>query len=134
MDITEKPAELVAKYIALRDQKEAATAKFKEFMTAHYEGPMELLEAQLLDTLNKLGVESIASSNGTVYKSLSTSVTVADAREFRRHVIGGEEWELIDWRANKTAINNIIDEGGVLPPGINRSAFYKVNIRRKSGK
>ena len=58
-------------------------------------------------------------------------MTIADGREFRRHVIGGEQWDLADWRANKTAVNDLVEQGEPLPPGINRSAFYKVGIRRK---
>lgn len=134
MELTETPAALVAKYLSLREQKQSAEQKFKEFMEANYGQPMETLEAQLLDTLNKLGVESIASGDGTVYKLMTTSVTVADQREFRRHVIGGEDWDLIDWRANKTAVNDLIESGGDLPPGVNRTTFFKVGVRKKSGK
>ena len=93
---------------------------------------MDSLEKALLNVLNSLGVDSIKSQRGTVYKKLTTSVTVGDAREFRRHVIGSEEWDLIDWRANKTAVNDLVEQGGELPPGINRSAFYSVGVRKSS--
>ena len=127
-----KPIELVEEYIVLRDQKKAAEEKMKEWMKEHYTAPMELIEIALLDHLNELGADSIAGKSGTAYKKLSTSVTIADGREFRRHVIGGEHWDLADWRANKTVVEEMLERGEQLPPGVNRTAFYTIGIRRKS--
>ena len=126
------PAALIEEYIVLRDAKKQADETYAEFIKTHYSTRMDELEGILLDTLNRLGVDSLAGQSGTVYKKLSTSVTVADGREFRRHIIGAEDWDLLDWRANKTAINDRIDQGQELPPGVNRTTFYSVGIRRKS--
>ena len=131
-DCTPQPAELIEEYIALRDAKKVADETYAEFVKVNYTDRMDELERTLLDTLNKLGVDSLAGKSGTVYKKLSTSVTIADAREFRRHVIGDEDWDLVDWRANKTAINDLVENGEPLPPGINRTTFYSVGIRRKA--
>ncbi len=127
-----KPADLVEEFIRLRDEKQQVEKGFEEQMKMRYIERMESIKVTLLDLLNKLGVDSIAGHTGTAFKSISTSVTVADAREFRRHVIGGEHWDLIDWRANKTAVNDLVDQGEPLPPGINRSSFYNINVRRKT--
>lgn len=127
-----KPADLVEEFIRLRDEKQIVEKGFEEQMKLRYSERMESIKVTLLDLLNKLGVDSIAGHTGTAFKSISTSVTVADAREFRRHVIGGEHWDYIDWRANKTAINDLVEAGEPLPPGINRSAFYNINVRRKT--
>lgn len=132
MDVTEKqPIELVEEYIALRDQRDTAKKQMDDFLKSNFTEKMEELEARLLDTLNKLGVDSLASkAKGTVYKKLTTSITIADMREFQRHVIGSEQWELADWRANKTVVNDIVDRGDELPPGLNRTAFFTVGIRK----
>jgi hypothetical protein len=127
-----KPADLVEEFIRLRDEKQFVEKGFEAEMQTRYTERMEAIKVTLLDLLNKLGVDSIAGKTGTAFKSISTSVTVADAREFRRHVIGGEHWDYIDWRANKTAINDLVEQGEPLPPGINRSAFYNINVRRNS--
>jgi hypothetical protein len=126
------PARLIEEYIALRDAKKHADETYAEFIKVNYADRMDELERVLLDTLNKLGVDSLAGQSGTVYRKLSTSVTVADAREFRRHVIGDEDWDVIDWRANKTAINDRVENGEALPPGVNRTTFFSVGIRRKT--
>lgn len=128
---TGTPAALIEKYISLRDQKKAAEDKFKEFMQTHYGDPMDAIEVQILDVLNQQGIDSLAAKSGSAYKKVNTSVTVADAASFRRHVIGESAWELIDWRANKTAVNDLVENGDELPPGLNRSTFITVGIRRK---
>jgi len=125
------PAQMVAEYITLRDAKKNAEERFSEFMKENYGTRMEELELKLLDLLNKTGGDSLATPRGTVYKALKTSVTVADGREFRRHIIGEELWDLIEWRPAKTAINELVEGGDPLPPGLNRTVFKTVNIRRK---
>ena len=37
-----------------------------------------------------------------------------------------EEWDLADWRANKTVVNDRVEDGEPIPPGVNRSAFYNI--------
>lgn len=126
-----KPSELVAQYIQLRDAKDAATQKYKDFCATHFGGPMEEIEMKLLKLFNDLGVDNLnARGIGTAYRLTQVSVTIADPREFRRHVIGNEQWDLADWRASKTAINDLVEKGEPLPPGINRVARYTIGIRR----
>ena len=127
-----KPADLVEEFIRLRDEKQFVEKGFEAEVKTRYTDRMEAIKQTLLELLNKLGVDSIAGRSGTAFKSITTSVTVADAREFRRHVIGGEHWDYIDWRANKTAINDLVEAGEPLPPGINRSAFVQINVRRNT--
>jgi len=127
-----KPADLVEEFIRLRDEKQFVEKGFEAEVKTRYTDQMEAIKQTLLELLNKLGVDSIAGRSGTAFKSITTSVTVADAREFRRHVIGGEHWDYIDWRANKTAINDLVEAGEPLPPGINRSAFVNINVRRNT--
>lgn len=132
MNVTVKPADLVEEYIRLRDEKQQAEKLFGEALAERCGNRMLEIEAQLLDTLNALGVDSLAGHSGTAYKKVSTSVTVADAREFRRHVIGTEQWDLANWSANKTLVNELVEKGEPVPPGLNRSAFYTIGIRRKT--
>lgn len=126
-----KPAQLVTEFIKLRDAKkqfeDLCVAKNKEL----YGDRMADIEIKLLDILNQLGVDSIAGKGGSAFRHVSTSVTIADPREFRRHVIGNEAWDLADWRANKTIINEMVEQGQEIPPGVNRTTFATIQIRRK---
>lgn len=130
LDLELTPAQMIEEYIDLRDQEKVAKDRYNEWLKENITNRMDELEMKLLDTLNKLGVDNVKAKSGTAYKTVSTSVTVADAREFRRHVIGLESWDLIDWRANKTSINDLVDKGEPIPPGINRTTFVTVNVRR----
>ena len=126
-----KPADLVEEFIKLRQDKQQVEKAFEEKMAELYGNRMEEIKVILLNTLNAMGIDSLAGKSGTAFKSTVVSVTTADMREFRRHVIGGEQWDLVDWRPNKTAINELVDQNEPLPPGINRTVMQTVNIRRK---
>jgi hypothetical protein len=129
--IEQTPVQKVEEYIKLRDTKKAAEDRFSEWEKEAYGNRMNQLEMELLDILNQLGADNLSGPSGTVHKIHKTSVTVADAASFRRHVIGEEAWELIDWRANKTAINEMVEAGDGVPPGINRTTHITVGIRKK---
>jgi hypothetical protein len=131
-EVEDTPAKMIAEYIALRDFKKATDEQYDAFIKERYGDRMDKLETQLLDLLNKMGSDSIKTPAGTAFKKAATSVTVADQREFKRHIIGGELWDLIEWRPAKTAIEQLVEVGEELPPGLNRSVFTKVNIRRNS--
>ena len=132
MDMPIKPSELVEEYIALRDTKKQKEAEFEAAIQENITNRMNEIEIALLDQLNALGIDSVSGKSGTAYKKISTSVTIADPREFRRHVIGTEQWDLANWSANKTLVNDMVERGEPIPPGVNRSAFYTIGIRRKT--
>lgn len=127
------PADLIGRYVYLRDERKAADEQFAKWRKEHYDVEMDGIETTLLDQLNKLGSDSIKTKNGTAYKKMGVSVTTADGAEFRRHVIGGELWDLIVFTPAKGAINELIAAGEQLPPGLNRSTFWNVNINRPKG-
>lgn len=122
------PAALIAEFVQLRDERKAFDAKAAAMRKANYDDRMEEIEKLLLDVLNKAGIDSIRSKSGTASKKLYSSVTTADGAEFRRHVIGLEAWDLADWKPNKTAIDELIEAGDPLPPGVNRSTTWKISV------
>jgi hypothetical protein len=129
------PAELIEEYVKLRDRKAEAAARVAEFMQMNFQQRINEIELALLDTLNMQGADSIKSPHGTAFKRVETSVTVADAAEFRRHVIGTEQWDLLDIRANKTAVRDFVENhDGNLPPGINMTQDTVVSVRRSTPK
>lgn len=124
------PNEMIGEYVALRNGKKAAEEQFAEWLRANYTARMDELEMLLLDFINKHGGKNFAGDAGTAFKTVQTSVTVADQLAFREHVIATQAFELIDWRANKTAVKEVIKQVGVLPPGLNYSERETVNIRK----
>lgn len=127
-----KPDALIAEYVGLRDGKKAADKAYEEWLDQHYNRRLRQIEIALLEQLNKQGAESIKTPAGTAFKSTETSITVADGGQFQRFVIGSNLWELVDFRANKTAVKEFLESQKALPPGLNHSETYVVRVRRAS--
>jgi hypothetical protein len=126
-----KPTELVDEYIRLRDAKAAAKVTMEEFLMANFTKRMNEIESALLYQLQTLGVDSMKTESGTFFKRVEVSVTVADGAAFQRHVIGTQQWELIDFRANKTAVKAFVEEHeGALPPGVNYAPTTVLSVRK----
>jgi hypothetical protein len=133
MDVVEvKPSDLMDQYIALRDEKSDKKKAFDEACKAAYDEPMDAIEAQLLNAMNKNGVDSFSSETATAFKKMAVSVTTQDMAAFRNFIIAGEDWELCDWKPNKTMMNQLVEEGKPTPPGVNYTQTLIVQIRRKS--
>src|SRR3954467_14938567 len=97
----------VTQYRTLREMiKEKEKALEEEL--APMKQVLEQLGDVLLQMLNKSGQEAARTKAGTVYITNKVSATIADADMFRRHVIGAEQWDLLDWRCNKTAVKDFV--------------------------
>lgn len=121
--------ELVASYIKLRDKK----AQIKAEYDAKVDGIdvlMGKIEAALLKKFEETGQESARTDSGTAYKSVKTSCTVADKDTFMKYVQAQNAWELLDVRANKTAVDQFRGVNEDLPPGLNWREVIVVNVNR----
>lgn len=127
------PSDLLTEYVKLRAEKKVADEKYEEFSKLHFGARMDEIELILLDHLNSTNLQSVSNETTTAYKKVDTSVTISkgDPGAFREYVISNKRFELIDWRANKTAIQEIVKAGQELPPGVNFSQAVSIGIRRK---
>src|SRR3954468_11117455 len=125
----EKFEDLIYAYIVIRDHIQARERELEEELEPR-RAQLKILNEKLLLQLNATGQDSAKTKTGTAYRKSFVSVTVADKDAFRRHVIGTEDWDLIDWRANKTAVSKIVEEEQEPPPGVNFSKGYDVGVRR----
>lgn len=120
----------VGAYVKLRDKIKEIEAKNKEEL-APYKETLEKLNSVLLGHLNTIGADNVGTSNGTVYKKLKKSASIADATAFWAWVVTNGEFDMIDKRANVQAVEAYIQEHGEAPPGINWSAMAEVGVQRK---
>jgi hypothetical protein len=129
--MTETPQfdEIVTRYIQLRDHKAALKKQYEETVGPVTEA-MEKIENALLKHLQATGTESMRTSAGTFYKTTSTKATVADRDGFMSFVKDNDLWALLEVRAAKTAVEQYRTEHNDLPPGINWTETYVVNVRR----
>jgi hypothetical protein len=119
----------VEQYVKIRD-------KIRDLEKAHddtikpYKDALEGLNALLLQHLQELGVESARTSSGTVYRSNKTSASVADPAAFFDFVLANKTFDLLDKRANKTAVTDYVKDTGSPPPGVNYTVSQVVGVRR----
>lgn len=119
---------IVAHYVKLRDQRAEIEAECKE-RTADIVRDMERIEAALMKHMRTVGAESIRTGHGTAYISTVTSAKVSDWPALLEHIRRHGAWELLERRVNKSAFDAAVDAGAE-PPGVESSAFARVNFRR----
>jgi len=120
---------VIGAYVTLRDYIDAQNKAHEERMKPRKE-QLDKLNSILLTALNATGQNSAKTTAGTAYKKQWTSAKIVDKEAFRRHVIGSEEWDLIDWRANVKAVTATVEETQSPPPGVDFSRGYDVGVRR----
>jgi nanoRNase/pAp phosphatase (c-di-AMP/oligoRNAs hydrolase) len=121
---------LVATYVELRDEK-AKIKKEAEEQMAKVKVVMDKIEAKVLHHFNETGQNSAATPSGTAYKSLQTSITVADWNSTLPWIQEHGMWQMLDARVNKTAIEEYRRANeGAIPPGVNLREELTINVRR----
>jgi len=134
------PAQVVAniekrvkQYVAVRDL-------IKGMKDRHEKELEELVDIQnkltgvIQQCLEAVGAESIKTSEGTAYTTTRYTASLADPKAFMDYVISNSMFDLLDRKANSTAVRDHVAEKGLLPPGVNLSSISTVGVRRASGK
>lgn len=122
-------ADMIAKYIQLRDKKKEIEDKHKEELRP-YNNLIEKLDGMLMHELERAGVDNMKCDAGTVFKSTSTSVGVQHWPETLKYIQENEAWDLLEARVSKTAAKAIIEETGQPIPGVSVSEAIVLRVRR----
>lgn len=126
-----KLSDAVTLYIQLRDKKAQMKADF-DASVAPITEKMDKLEAKLLDVFNKTGMDSVKTESGTAYTTVRVTASIADKSVFMDHVRNNDEWDLLEVRASKTAVEQYKSIHDDLPPGVSIREERVVNIRRSN--
>jgi hypothetical protein len=122
-------AVMIQKYLALRRRKEEL-ADYHKKQLAPFNQVMSQLANLILAELNSAGVNSMASPDGTVYKSTETSVTVKDWPATLAYIMARQAWDLLEARVSKTAALAIMDETEQPIPGVTVAQESVLRVRR----
>lgn len=122
-------AQMVEKYVLLRDKKAAIEKEQKEKL-APYNVAMGQLEAFIMDDLNQTGGESIRTEHGTAFKAIHTAATVKDWPVTLDYIRTTESWDMLERRVSKTAVLAAIEETKAPVPGVSVTQTTTLNIRR----
>ena len=120
----------VGQFVDLRDKIRDLDNAHKEKMEPYREA-LDGLNAEILDALNKQGLDNVATPYGTAYRSKRESVVIVDGNIFRNFVVTQGLFELQDVKANITAVKAFIEAHNAPPPGTNFKSIDVVNVRKK---
>lgn len=123
------PRDLITEFIRLRDQLSEEKAKFKQ-VEDQIKTRQAQISGELQQVMGQLGVGSLKTPSGTAYLTEKVSVLTSDKDAFLEYIKEHNDWELLDVRGSKSAIQEYILEKNTLPPGIELSRFQDVGIRR----
>lgn len=121
--------ERVKQYIAIRDKIKAEDEAHKEKMKPMKEA-LEQLGGVLAQFMTETGSDGIKTEAGTCYITTRWSASLADADAFMRFVQETGNFDLLDRKANATAVRDYVEEHTTLPPGVNLSSIQQVGVRR----
>lgn len=126
-----KLSEAIGLYIELRDEKSELKKKF-DASTERINAKMKKLEAMLLKAFEKTGQNSAKADTGTAFIKERTSDKVVDREAYIQFLQDSGQYDMIESRVNKSALDEYIEQHQDLPPGVTRSIERTVNIRRPS--
>jgi hypothetical protein len=121
--------ELIQLYLETRDAKEQLEQAHKKHLR-QYSAVMNKIEGKLMAHLQEHGVQSISSKQATAYLSHKRSASIRDAVAFQNYVIENRAWDMLDWKANVTAVGDFITEHQIEPPGVELKSAVRLNIAR----
>lgn len=120
----------ITQYITVRDA-------IKRLDDAHNASRKNLLELQekvggkIRAFMDANNLENLKTEHGTCYTTTVYSASLADPDLFMKYVIENKQFDLLDRRANKTAVVAFVKEHKGLPPGVNLNSVQNLGVRRK---
>ncbi len=92
----------------------------------------EAIESEFLRRFNERGIDNVSKNGiGTAYRSNRASATVGDWEAFLTWVQDNDEFDMLERRVSKTAVQEYKDQNADLPPGVKWSEMHTVNFRAK---
>ena len=123
------PAELITAYLEIRDKKRLMEHEFKERL-APFNETLDKIEMALAKVMEDTGLDNLPGGGGTAYRSTRTNVKVDDWDAFMFWVVENGHWHMVERRAAKTAVEEVLAETKELPPGVSMTKEYVVQVRK----
>jgi hypothetical protein len=129
MDSNDRMDNLVRMFVKVRDE----LAKRKEAYEESIKPLTEIkskLEGRMLAFLDQSGQTSAKTQYGTCFTTVKDRASLADPDAFMAFVMKKGLFELLDRRANATAVKDFVENEGTLPPGVNFHSYKALSVRR----
>ena len=122
---------LTAAYIKMRDKKAELTKEY-DTKIAEIEQQMELVETELKKLFDEVGVDSVRTTHGVVYRSVKTQYQVNDWDSMYKFIKEHDVPQLLQQRVSTTNMKQFLnDNPDLMPIGMNIDNKYTVTVRRK---
>ena len=120
---------VVEAYVRFRDAKTALKRKHSEELAPMVER-MRTLEVWLQRELQRQGVQSFKTKQGTAFLQESNSATVHNWDETLGWILDKEEYAMLEARVSKSVVRDHIESTGEVPPGVNWRTETVCRVRR----
>jgi hypothetical protein len=119
----------IQRYVRIRDDLDRKRKEYQEFeKEAKYQ--LDQISMQIMTVADQLGVENFKTEYGTAYRNVKQSYTVQNWDEYIEWAEKTGNLHTIQKRVTKTAVDEIVDETGEIPPGLDLYTEVTFNIRR----
>lgn len=130
--VTEDMEKRTQQFIDVRDALKRLDDEYKEKRKPLLK-IQELLSGRMQAFMSANNLENLRTKAGTCYTSVRRTASLADPAAFMNFVIETNQFELLDRRANSTAVQDFVKKNKVLPPGCNLSSIETLGVRRGNG-
>ena len=121
----------IAQYVQVRDTIKAMNDEHDKKLEPFVE-LQNLLTGWMQNFLETAGADSVKTAEGTCYNTTRYTASLADPQVFMDFVKSTNNYDLLDRKANVTAVRDYVEQNKQLPPGVNLSAIKTVGVRRAS--
>jgi len=122
---------LTKAYIKMRDKRAELQAEF-DAKDKVIEEQMQMVEEKLMSICKELGVDSLKTPHGTVFRSVKTRYETTDWENMYKFIKEHDIPQVLTRGVNTTNMKQFLDENPTLMPvGMNINNRYTVTVRRK---
>ncbi len=119
----------VGNYVELRDLLSVNRKAWEDY-EANVKDEMTRISMYLRDRGDELGVDSFNTQYGTAYRNVKTSYRIESWEDYSAWMRDTDNMQCVEKRAAKLAVKDILDETGMLPPGLTEFVEVEFNVRR----
>jgi hypothetical protein len=123
----------VAQYRLLDEKIDALNDAHKAAM-APLANVKALLEGYFEKFLTSTGQQTAVTAGGTIHWNHRTTASLEDPQAFMDFVTANQRFDLMDRRANATAVREYAEKEHILPPGVKLNNIRTVGVRKPSAK
>ena len=117
-------------YIKMRDKRAELSQELDNKM-AKMDEDMRIVKTAVLDHMKELGIESLRTDAGIVYRTVRTKYATSDWESMNKFILEHGVPELLVKAINQSNMAAFLEEHpDLLPPGLNANSEYSVTIKR----